>query len=163
MIPYWKKGEFDFSVELLDWFQFLRKQYDKLFEEEIFVENTLKYMMNLLEEVNDNYYQIHAFSNFFYETLENQKDKRYQTLWRLFDNMIHNQEMKKAGDVIFVPDGPGHEKEGLSYMGKQPRRRLRGIWSTMDSARKMNKARVTFRRYMALLGNPDLRRKVFGF
>ena len=86
-----------------------------------------------------------------------------QTLWRIFDTMIHDPEMKKAGDVIFVPDEPGHESEGLHYFGKQPKRRLIGYWDIMASDKRNNKARVTFRKYMALLGNKDLRCKVFGF
>ena len=50
--------------------------------------------------------------------------------------IIHDAEMQKAGAVIFI-------SEGLGY--------------------KNNKARVIFRRYMALLGNKELRLKVFGF
>lgn len=164
MIPYWEEdGELEFSKELQEWFKTLKEQYDKLLEEEFAIDSVLKYIVDLLEEVNENYYHIFAFSNFFEETLENSRDKRYQTLWRIFDNMIHDPEMKKAGDVIFVPEGPGHEKEGLHYWGEQPKRRLIGCWDTMKSNMRNNKARVTFRRYMALVGNADLRCKVFGF
>lgn len=31
--------------------------------------------------------------------------------------MVHDPEMKKAGDVIFVPDEQEHENEGLHYRG----------------------------------------------
>ena len=117
----------------------------------------------MLEEANENYYQIYAFSDFFEETLENICDKRYQTLWKIFDNMVHDPEMKKAGNVIFLPDEPEHENEDLHYMGVQPKRRLICCWEFMEEDKKNNKARVTFRRYMALLGNKDLRCKVFGF
>lgn len=164
MIPYWEEGcELEFSEELQDWFENLKEQYDDLLDTEFLIDNVLKYIVDLLQEVNENYYRIFAFSDFFEETLENLCDKRYRTLWRIFDNMIHDPEMKKAGDVIFVPDGPEYEKEGLHYWGEQPKRRLIGCWDIMEPDKKYNKARVTFRRYMALMSNKGLRHKVFGF
>lgn len=164
MLPYWEEGcEWNFSEELQDWFKILKEQYDNLLGAELTIDNVLKYIVDLLEEVNESYYHIYAFYEFFEESLENLRDKRYQALWKIFDNMIHDPEMKKAGDVIFVPDGPGHEKEGLHYLGEQPKRRLIASWDFMDLDKKNNKARVTFRRYMALLGNKELRCKVFGF
>lgn len=102
-------------------------------------------------------------AEFFEESLENISDKKYQALWRLYDNMIHDPELRKAADVIFVPDDPEHEKEGLHYWGEQPKRRLTGIWEFMEKSKKYNKGRITLRRYMALVGNKRLREKVFGF
>lgn len=164
MLLYWEEGcEFDFSQELQDWFKTLKEQYNNLLDTEFLIENVLKYIVDLLKEVDENYYHIFAFSNFFEESLENLRDKRYQTLWRIFDDMIHDPEMEKAGGVIFVPDGPGHEKEGLHYLGEQPKRRLICSWDIMESNKRDNKARVTFRRYMALMENKELRYKVFGF
>ncbi len=164
MIIYWEEGcGLEFSKELQDWFEKLRIQYNNILCEEFTIDNVLSYVVGLLEEVNDNYYNIYAFSNFFEETLENLKDKRYQTVWRMFDNMIHDPDMIEAGNVIFVPDGLKHEKEGLYYLGEQPKRRLLGSWCFMEPHKKYNKARVTFRRYMALLGNNELRSRVLGF
>ena len=164
MLPYWEEGcKFEFSEELKEWFKALKEEYNNLLDTEFAIDNVLKYIVDLLEEANENYYHIFVFYDFFQETVENLHDKRYQTLWRIFDTMIHDPEMKKAGDVIFVPDEPGHESEGLHYFGKQPKRRLSGYWDIMASDKRNNKARVTFRKYMALLGNKDLRCKVFGF
>lgn len=164
MLPYWEESsDIEFSEELHEWFRTLKEEYHHLLETEFDCDNVLKYIVDLLEEVNENYYHIFAFSDFFEETLENLRDKRYQTLWRIFDNMIHDPEMKKAGDVIFVPDGPEHENEGLHYFGEQPKRRLISSWDILAKSKQQNKARVTFRRYMALLSNKDLRCKVFGF
>ncbi|MBQ8199202.1 MAG: hypothetical protein IJZ76_07240 [Lachnospiraceae bacterium] len=40
---------------------------------------------------------------------------------------------------------------------------LIGNWDLMSPSKKNNKARVTFRRYMALVANKALRNTVFGF
>lgn len=164
MIPYWEEGcKLGFSEKLQEWFKELKEQYDNLLDMEFSIDNVLMYIVDLLKEVDENYYGIFTFCDFFEETLENLRDKRYQALWKIFDNMIHDPEIQKAGDVIFVPDGPEHEKEGLHYWGEEPKRRLICNWDIMELDKKNNKARVTFRRYMALTGNKELRCKVFGF
>ena len=164
MIPYWEEGcELNFSDELQEWFKDLKKLYDNLLDEEFNISNMLLYVTNLLNDANENYYNIYAFSDFWEETLEHLQDKKYQVLWKIFDSMIKDPEMKKAGEVIFVPEGPGHEKEGLHYIGEEPKRRLICNWSFMESSKRNNRARLTLRRYMALVGNKDLREKVFGF
>ncbi len=164
MIYYWEDDDkITFSDELWEWFGTLRKEYERLSEEDVTIESLLHYMVELLDEADENYYNIFAFTEFVEECMERLRDKRYQVLWRLFDNMIHNEELKKAGDVVFVPDGPGHENEGIHYWGEQPKRRLISSWSIMDPSKKKNKARVTLRRYLALVANRKLREKVFGF
>ena len=69
----------------------------------------------------------------------------------------------RMNEDVYKYKYPEHENEGLHYFGKQPKRRLIGYWDIMASDKRNNKARVTFRKYMALLGNKDLRCKVFGF
>ena len=125
--------------------------------------NLLNYIMDLLVEADENYYNIFAFSDFVEESLENSNDGRYQVSWRLLDKLIHDPELMKAGDVIFVPEGPEHENEGMHYWGEQPKRRLKSSWDFLELSQKNNKGRVTLRRYMALVGNKLLRQEVFGF
>lgn len=164
LIYYWKEDDkLEFSDELWEWFKYLRNEYDILLNTESIVEHPLHYMVDLMEEADDNYYNIFAFSEFVEECIENLNDRRYQVLWRLYDNMIHNPELMKAGDVIFVPEGPGHEKEGLHYWGEEPKRRLKSNWDFINPSEKNNKGRVTLKRYMALVANKFLREKVFGF
>lgn len=164
MIFYWKEdSNLEFSEELWKWFYDLKNRYDEIVNMENVMENPLKYIINLMQEVNENYYRIFTFSDFFEETLENLTDIRYQSLWKLYEEMIYDPELKKAGDIIFVPDGPEHENEGLYYLGEQPKRRLIENWEFMDIDKKNNKARQTFRRYMALVANKELRHKIFGF
>ena len=164
MIIYWKEGgDICFSEELQNWFKGLKEQYSSMLNVEEPIDNLLNYIVNLLSEVNENYYNILCFYDFFEETLEHMQDRRYQTLWRMYEQMIRDREMQKVGDVIFVPDGPEHEKEGVYYLREQPRRRLSSNWDLMEPDKKNNKARVTFRRYMALVANTELRNIVFCF
>lgn len=164
MIPYWENdGKLEFSDELWDWFEQLKTEYNLLAGDDVIIEHPLRYMLELMEEANDDFYNIFTFAEFFEESLENMSDKKYQTLWRLYDNMIHDPELRKAADVIFVPEESGHEKDGLHYLRRQPKRRLTGVWEFMEKSKKQNIGRITLRRYMALVGNKVLREKIFGF
>lgn len=150
MIIYWEEGcKLEFTKELKDWFEELRAQYNDLLNDDFSIDRMLSYISDLLKEANDNYYNIYAFTGFVEETLENMQDKRYQVVWKMFDNMIHDPEMIEIGNVIFVPD--------------EPKRRLISSWWVMDWSKRNNKARMILRRYMALMGNKELRCKIFGF
>ena len=71
----------------------------------------------------------------------------------IFDpDMIHDPDMLKEGSVIF-------DKESLAN-GKK---KLRYSWKMTDTNLKRNKARMTVKRYLSLISNKELRRKVFGF
>lgn len=123
----------------------------------------LRYMVELLEDAEENFHHVFAYSDYFEECLENLSDRRYQTLWCLFDKLIHNPELRKAADVIFVPEGPEHEGEGVHYWDDKPKRRLIHSWDIMSCDKKHNKGRMTVRRFLALMANLSLRKKVFGF
>lgn len=164
MIPWWNVGcDWDFSEQVKSWFAELKSQYESAIEEEYLVENPLKYIVDLLKYADDNYYQIYVFKNFFEESLSNIHDKRYMTLWKMFEFMLYDPMMKQEVEVIFVPEGPGHEREGIHYWEKTTKRRLKNPWDITDREKRNNKARVTLRRYLALLGNRELRERVFGF
>lgn len=161
MIYYWEEdGGIEFSDELHNWFIDLKNMYEIISNSEIKLEHPLEYVMDLMKYANENYFHIYAFSEFFIETMENLSDKRYLALWKLYDELLHDSELEDAGSVIFVPEGPEHEKEGIDY---GLRRRLVCSFEFIEPEKRYNKARVTFRRYMALLANKPLRQKVFGF
>lgn len=164
MILYWEDdGKIIFSEELWNWFYELKSEFDAKMKEECDVKNPLRYMVDLLEEAEENFYSVFAEADFFEECLENLNDRRYQTLWCLFDKLIHDPELRKEADVIFVPEGPEHEKEGVHYWGEEPKRRLIRSWDIMKLDLKYNRGRMTIRRYLALVANLKLRKKVFGF
>lgn len=133
MILYWEAdGKLTFPEELWNWFHELKVAFADMMEEESVVEKPLRYMVDLLEEAEENFYHVFAVSDFFEECLENLNDRRYQILWRLFDKLIHDLELRKEADVIFVPEGPEHEKEGVHYWGEEPKRRLICSWDIMS-------------------------------
>ena len=70
----------------------------------------------------------------------------------IFHDMIHDPNMLEEGSVIF-------DKESLAN-GKK---KLRYSWKMTDTNLKRNKARMTVKRYLSLISNKELRRKVFGF
>lgn len=87
----------------------------------------------------------------------------FLTLWKLYDEMLHDPVMEEAGNAVFVPEGPEYEHVGLYYFGTPLRRRLKTNWDMINKEERNNKVRVTFRRYMALLENRKLRKEIFGF
>lgn len=164
MILFWEDdGRIRFSKELKKWFEDLSDRYDELMRTEFTVEGPLEWILDLMEYADENYYHVYTIDDFFEETLEHLRDLRYLSLWKIYDEMLHDPELEEAGSVIFVPEEPGYEHVGLFYFDPQPRRRLLKEWKSMSKEKKNNKARKTFRRYMALVANRKLRKRVFGF
>lgn len=165
MIYYWQEGgDIHFSGELENWFLSLKKRYDEIMSESFTVDNPVRWILELMNYAQEEYYHIYTFAEFFEESLEHLSERSYIALWKLYEEMLHDPKMEEAGSVIFVPDGPGHENEGLYYYpGQEPRRRLQMSWDITDKEKRENLARVTLRRYMALVANAGLRKKVFGF
>lgn len=164
MIIDWKgDGKIQFSQNLNEWFVNLRNRFEQLSVENYEKQDAMKWIVELMEYANENYYRIYTFTHFFEETLNHLQDSRYLLLWKIYEEILYDPEMEEAGSVIFVPDGPEYENEGVHYLGKQPRRRLWSNWDWMLAEKRNNKARVTLKRYMALVANKKLREKVFGF
>ena len=164
MILFWGDDEnIQFSQELKNWFEDLKSRFDMFMESGDSVENSLYWILELMEYADENYYQVYTFSNFFNETMEHLNDRRFLTLWKIYDEMLHDPVMEEAGSVVFVPEGPEYEHVGLHYFGTPPRRRLKTNWDMIKKEERNNKARVKFRRYMALLENRKLRKRIFGF
>ena len=115
------------------------------------VDNPMYWILDLMQYADENYYRVYTFSDFFQESIEHLQDRRFLALWKIYDDMLHDPVMEEAGSVIFVPEGPEYEHAGLSYFGTPPRRRLKTYWDVMKKEERDNEARITFRRYMALL------------
>lgn len=164
MIPYWEENcDFEFSKELWKWFKDLKNQFDIIVQSGYVIKNPMEYMLSLMEYADEMYYRIYTFTDFWEECIENLYDKRYLTLWKIYEQMLYDPDLKAAGDVLFVTDELGPENEGVHDWEIQPKRRLKRYWDVIDLKERNNKARVTFRRYMALVANKALRYKVFGF
>jgi len=164
LIPYWEETcDFEFSQDLWEWFESLKTKFDVMLNTDFCIEHPIKYILDLMEEADENYYHIFTFKDFWEESLEHLSDKRFLVLWKMYEEMIRDPELKAAGDVIFVPDGPEYEHVGIFSWNNSSKRRLLRSWAIMEPSKKFNKARITFRRYMALVANKALRFKVFGF
>lgn len=164
MILFWGEDKnIQFSQELKNWFDGLKSRFDVLMGSGDVVENPLYWILELMEYADENYYRVYTFSEFFSEIMEHLNDRRFLTLWKIYDEMLHDPVMEEAGSVVFVPEGSEYEHVGLHYFGTPPCRRLKTTWDIMRNEERNNKARITFRRYMALLENRKLRKKIFGF
>lgn len=151
-----------FSQKLKDWFSDLKDRFETIMKSGYAVDNPLYWILDLMQYADENYYRVYTFSDFFQDSIEHLQDRRFLALWKIYDDMLHDPVMEEAGNVIFVPEGPEYEHAGLSYFGTPPRRRLKTYWDVMKKEDRDNEARITFRRYMALLGNRKLRNEVFG-
>lgn len=164
MILFWGDDEeIHFSEELKNWFAVLKSRYNDIVKDDVVVENPLYWILDIMQYADENYYCIYTFADFLNETIEHLNDKHFLALWRIYDELLHDPELEEAGSVVFVPEGPEYENAGLYYIGEQPRRRLKKSWNIMEKEEKNNRARVTFRRYMALVENKRLRKEIFGF
>ena len=116
-----------------------------------------------MEYADEEYYHIYTFSAFFEETIEKLPDMRYLVLWEIYDRMLHRKDLQEAGQAIFVSEKTKKECAGYQHAEEPRYHRLIKPWSLISEEKRNNIARVTLRRYMALIANAELRKKVFGF
>lgn len=159
LILYWEKGgDITFSKDLEAWFCHMRQCYDQCLEGLVPAEQPLIWILDLMEYAIDNYAYIFTIADFFEETVGNLNDARYLALWKVYEGMLHDEEMKKAGSVIFQK-----KENNEASNGEGANRQLVTSWTFMEYSKKKNKARNTLRQYMALVANKELRKEVFGF
>lgn len=164
LIPYWSENsDIELDNEIWDWFEKLKKEYDEIFKSDITISNGLDYIIDLLIYADENYYNIYVFKDFFNETIENLQDRRYLTLWKMFDNMLHNLQFEEWGDVIFVSKEDEENSNKVIFSDRKLKRRLKESFCLMDNKLKNNRARLLLKGYLALISNKELRLKIFGF
>lgn len=96
MILFWEDdGRIRFSKELRKWFRDLSDRYDELMRNEFTVEKPLEWILDLMEYADENYYHVYTIDDFFKETLEHLMDLRYLSLWKIYDEMLHDPERKR--------------------------------------------------------------------
>lgn len=170
------------SPALREWLTSLGQRYHAILREgmsemEMQREQALAWIVDLLEYAEQNYYQIYPFAEFLSETQEHLCDRRFLAVWKLYEELMQNPQMKADANVIFAAEplddkplcGRSDEtgtEDGARSVGQaalRPGRRLKREWDLLATVERNNPARVTLRRYMALLANRRLRRSVFGF
>ena len=78
MILFWGDDEnIQFSQELENWFDDLKSRFDMFMESGDRVENSLYWILELMEYADENYYRVYTFSNFFNETMDHLNDRRF--------------------------------------------------------------------------------------
>lgn len=143
MVINWYEGcDIEFSEEMHNWFDFLKKEFDRTLEMEDTAHGSfIRYMVTLLESACD-YYQAYGFNSFFEETPENLGDAKFRALWRLAGRI-----MKGFGVTSLDEFYQDEAAEGVVLHDRYG-----------DLSQK-----ETMKRYLALIANKDLRKHVFGF
>ena len=104
MLPYWEENDnIEFSEELKVWFSSLKSSYDTIIDNYQDRFYSLRDIFLLLKSANDEFRKIYVFEDFLNATIESVSDKKYQTLWKIFDNLLQNarqEENKDSGRKI---------------------------------------------------------------
>ena len=104
MLPYWEENDsIEFSEELKEWFSSLKSSYDTIIDNYQDRFYSLRDIFLLLKSANDEFRKIYVFEDFLNAAIESVSDKKYQTLWKLFDNLLQNarqEENKDSGRKI---------------------------------------------------------------
>lgn len=162
MIPYWEKdGEIRLSDEVWEHLLNYKDKYDKYMSENIEERISVKWIIGLMTYANEEYYRIFTFNNFLEETMDNIRDKRFCVLWKIYEDMLHDPEMIKAGSVIYATEDDIKHGRCI-YDPYHPDRRMikSTLWCCPED--KFNPARRRLREYMAFVANKELRKEVLG-
>ena len=128
-------GDIHLSQGMMQWLAELRAEMTDIVEKSVSC-NTLKVMMDALDEAED-FGHLYAFREMFYDFLAHPDDPKRQAAVMLLWRMV---EREKAG----LPS----TEQGGWFAGEKKRR---------------CPARLRVKRFLAVLGNLELRREVFGF
>ena len=141
MIYFWnEKAGFDFSQGLYIWFELLKMKFSYV--------------------IKDEGTYLKAFKE---EPLRHIVDKRYWALWKIYEDMVWDPQLIKAGSVIFASEGKENRRNGFWEYKRKSKKVLIDDWVSIPKEKKNNDGRKILRRYMALMANKKLRHKVFGF
>ena len=125
------------SEEMEKWIEELGKRYQKITPKTIGIEE----YMELLVKANTTFKRICPFADMFYEFLTNLNDENYQKALLLFDELIEeNRESSKIMKQVAFSS-----------------------WKNENTGIIFNKGRLNIKRYLVLMANVELRKKVFGF
>lgn len=143
---YWwdDSDEVVLSGNMEGWLKSLAEQH-KTIRASLSVENLagndfLTEMMDTLADADNTYERIFAFSNMFYEFLQNAANPDYVAAMRLFRKLLYSN--REQGILI---------------------KQIKDDWYYANRKLKFNHARLMIKRYLAVMANPKLRKKFFGF
>ena len=143
---YWWDGteEVTISDDLELWLQRLKKKYIEILKNTskstIRTDQFMKNFMKLLKEIDNKYHRIFAFSQMFYEFIDNSEQPEYQAAIELLRVLADENE----------------------EIGRMPENAER-YWSMLESEHVHNIGRLRIKRYLSLLANKKLRKKYLDF
>lgn len=129
------------SKELEQWFHSLRRQYNRLLHENWNYDQPAYRIYKVLDDADMYYGRIYVFRSCLDESLDHINDRRYHTLWRMFERMVYSRRSLDSIDKIRIENG----------------------FSDRDHQWRDHPMRRQLRHYLALIANKELRRTVFGF
>ncbi len=124
----------DLSREMSDWLHELKSRYESIMAEDFPMRDGnsfLKDIITTLSAANKHFGHIFMFRETFYEFMTHNHEKKYQAVWTLYERIV-KEEWGYEQDLIKDLDG---------YPNTQ--------------------SRMKVRRFLALLANPTMRKKVF--
>lgn len=130
-----------FSKELQQWFRSLRRQYNRLLHENWTYERPIYRIFRVLDDADREYGHILAFQSCLEESMDHSGDRRYHTLWKMFERMVYSRRMLDSINKI----------------------RVKGGFNNADGQWQHHPTRRHLRHYLALIANKELRETVFGF
>ncbi|MBO5207980.1 MAG: hypothetical protein J6B68_01400 [Lachnospiraceae bacterium] len=138
-----ENGDVHFSEKMKCWLKDLKLKYDELMCEEwkLLPENEfMDKMITLLNEADEIYKRIFAFQDMFYNFVMHANEKPFQTAIILFEQLINSNRDK--GAIVNA---------------------CRHSWEFTNRKMTFNEGRLAIKRYLAVLANQKLRKRVFGF
>lgn len=138
---YWTPGgDVFFSPEMEAWLSSVKKEYHTILDSS---ENTLPrsnftlLLFSTLEDVNRKFREIYAFKGMLDDYLQHMESREYQSAWVVLNRLAQYQ-----GHDFTIYDGP---------------------WELAPAEFRKHPARLSVKRFLAILANRDLRREVFNF
>ena len=125
------------SEEMEKWMGELQERHQKIEPKTIGIEA----YMELFVKANRIYRRIYPFADMFYEFLTNLNDEYYQKALLLFDELL--DENREKGEII----------KNSSHTS----------WKYENTGITFNEGRLAIKRYLALMANAELRKKLFEF
>lgn len=158
LILYWEKGKTKLSEEFWEFADGVKKQWEDILKKEGSSSFSVKYLLEIMERLYLDYGKLMVIEDFFVETLNNMADKRYFALWNVLAVMMDDTDLINEINELFEDNGAlkkdmwGNESKVL---------RVKSL--ALGKGVSRNAGREKLRKYIALVGNRELRKKVFGF
>lgn len=102
MIFLWKKNEkIQFSEDLNEWFENLKKQYNEYIAQPKCIEKPIRYMIDILSEI-EGQYGVQAFRNWWEGSMDHSTECEYQALWRILENILGDTDIEKKTKTVML-------------------------------------------------------------